>query len=470
MRIGWVLLVVGVLALALAVIGLATREPEGKAGGGAPPYVLPVTLVRVEQADFRGRIELTGTVRSRRSAALAFETDGRIAELEVREGDRVEAGAVLARLDGAAQRLAELSSEASLALARSELAKLEAGVRAEEKLRLEAALAEAQALAAWSASDLARARTLRDQEVGSQATVERLEAELRAAEARVAAAQAELDQARAGTRLEDLEVARARVAVAEAALASARERLEKTELAAPWAGAVVARLASAGEHVDAGESVVELVDLSRREIAVEVPSRWAAEVRPGGRVLVRLDEAPGFTLEAVISARAPAAEEASRNFRALVDVEGDPAGVLAPGMFARLAVDLTPIPGALVVPSDAVRTTEQGAIVVRADPAPAAAAAGPGAGGPDAGGPGAGGSGAPHAGPQPPSLVAAWVPVRVLASADGKSAVQTLGPPLAAGDQLVLTGVDVAFPGAALLPRMAGAPGAASAAAGGAAR
>ncbi len=436
MRIGWVLLVLGIGGLAFAIHQVTSGPAEGAAPPGMPPYVLPVTLATIERADFSAQLELTGSVRSRRSARLAFETRGRIVALPALEGQRVEAGALLARLKDDDLRLALAAAEANLALSRTELQKLEAGAREEEKRRLEADLAEARARAAFAAADLSRAQSLREQDVGSQAQVERLEAERLAAEARVAATQAALDQARAGTRAEDLAIARARVAVAETAVRTAGEELAKAGLRAPWNGVVVARERAEGDHVDVGDVVLELVDLDQREIVIEVPSRWAPSVRAGAAVRVRLDEAPQFALAARVRALVPAADERSRNFRALVDVDpgADPDLVLAPGVFARLTVDLAPIAGALVVPSDCVRMIDAGPIVVRAKPNPPAEPA-------------------PGGMPAPP-FGAEWVPVRVLASSGGKSAIESLGPPIAAGESVVLTGVDIAFPGAPLLPRV----------------
>ena len=78
---------------------------------------------------------------------------------------------------------------------------------------------------------------------------------------------------------------------------------------------------------------------------------------------------------------------------------------------------------AWLVPNDALRRTEQGTVIVTANATPEA------------------------------GLKAAFVPVKVLGTAGGKTAIESLGAPLAAGQKLVVVGVEMAFPDAPLMPR-----------------
>jgi multidrug efflux pump subunit AcrA (membrane-fusion protein) len=169
-----------------------------------------------------------------------------------------------------------------------------------------------------------------------------------------------------------------------------------------------------------------VVDLSRRKIELEVPSRVVPGLGEHPPAVVTLDDRPNLRLATRIDSLVSAADEASGNFRGVVRIgpEQDPERDLKPGLFVRTEVELEPLRDALVVPSDAVRVMTEGRIVVRAVP-----------------------------GEQPQSLVAQWVPVRVLGSEGGWTAVQPLGEELGEGDSIVVTGVDLAFPGAPLLPR-----------------
>lgn len=430
----WLALSIGLGALALAVWYVVT--PDGEAAAPPrPPFVLPVTLCKVESGELRPRARLTGTVRAARRANLAFEVSGTVRELLVEEAQAVARGELLARLDRVDEELALASAEASLALSKREQELLAAGERPEEKRRLAAVLDSARSEEELARSEVARGEKLLASRVLSESEQDKRVSELRVAETRRVATEESLARAMAGTRAEDLAIAAARVDEAEARLATARHALAKTELAAPWAGRVLRRFLSPGDYANDGDAVYELVDLDHLEIHVDVPGRLAERLGSTTRALVRLPGSRPRTFETELDALVPAADEAARSFRAILRLGPGDDGLaeLKPGQFLDVELLLEPIPDALLAPSDALLAGPGGRRVVRAGAGPS---------GPDG----------------KPSLVAEFVPVRVLAEEGGRSALASLegAPALAVGDALILIGADAAFPGAQLLPRTAG--------------
>jgi RND family efflux transporter MFP subunit len=428
---GWVLAGLGGLALVAAGWWLWRPASGGAAGESRPPFVLPVTLTRVERGDLRPRALLSGTVRSENRARLAFEVDGIVRELLAAEAEAVPAGSLLARLENRDEELALASAEAALALAERELERLAAGEREEEKRRLAAVVEASRAEEDLARSEVERGEKLLASLVISESEHDRRISVHRAAERRRAAVEEQYAQALAGTRLEDLAVSRARVDSSRTQLATARHELEKTELHAPWGGSVVRRFVSPGDYVHSGDPIFELAELSSLEVHLEVPGRLAGSLGSETRVRLRLFGQEDFELETELDALVPAADELARSFRAIVRLtaEDNRLGLLRPGMFVDVELLLEPVRDALLVPSDAVLASESGARLVRASSAPD--------------------------GP-PDGLVAEFVPVVVRAQEGGRSAVESLGPPLAEGDQLVLVGADNAFPGAPLALRAPG--------------
>ncbi|MCB9896482.1 MAG: efflux RND transporter periplasmic adaptor subunit [Planctomycetes bacterium] len=431
---GYLVLFVGVAALVGAGVWLGSDPARAADEAGRPPYVLPVTLADVRRDTVSPTVELTGTVRSTRWARASFEIGGVLATLSVEEGDAVAAGAVLARLDDTDEKLAVQQANDNLTVATRRLDLLNAGERGEVKRRLEAELEVARAQEQLAVLEVDRRRELAAVDDVSQAEMDRVQADRRAAVARREAAEQSLAEANAGAREEDKLIAQAQVDVAKTALETAQRSLTKTALLAPWEGTVVRRHVSVGDHLAPGETVVELADLRHLEIVVEVPSRFALRLGSSPRILVHVDEVPDFVYDTRLTVTIPAADIASRNFRGIVRVDTVTVGrdVLRPGMFVRLSLHLADLENAIVVPSDAVRTTEDATLVVRAVPAPD------------------GGDG----------LVGELVPVRVLGSDAGSTAVEPISGKLAPGDRVVMTGVDLAYPGVALLPRDEGADGA----------
>lgn len=428
-NLGFLLLLVGMASLGGAWAWL-TSEDEGAADeGGRPPYVLPVTLATVERGDVRPSVHLTGTVRSARWARLSLELSGALAELHAQEADTVVADQLLAKLDDEDQRLALASFEAARVVAERELQRLQAGERKEEVDRLKAQLDAAEAEEQLADLEVDRRRDLAASSDVSKAEMDRVLATARAATARREAVTQQLAQAEAGTRAEDLAIATARLAQASAASARATRELEKTALFAPWDGVVVSRRRSVGDYVTPGDVLFELADMTNLEIDVEVPSAFGLRLGEQPDVVVRVDEAPDWALATQLDAAVPTADRVSRNFRGIVRLDaGQAEGLLRPGMFARLELMLAAVPDALVVPADAVRTTEAGPVLVVAD-----------------------GEGA--------DLVGRFVPVRVLGAEPTRAAVEPQGEALAPGDRVVVTGVDLAFPGVPLMPRDDGAGG-----------
>ena len=435
---------VGIAAVALALVWLRREAPPAPAAHGRPPFVLPVTTVSVERGDLVPQVQLTGTVRSPSSASLAFARGGRLVELLVRTGDRVEAGALLARLADEDERLALIVAEANLALAESELVLSEAGARVEVLERLKAERDERLAQQTLADLDVQRGAQLVQENYLAKAEQDRREAELAKAQARAAAAGSSLRLAEAGSRVEDIQIARAKLAVAAASVERTAGELRRRSLYAPMDLVVVERSKALGEFLVAGEELMRTVDVSDLEVELEVPANVVARLGASPKVELRSDEISALQWTGVMDTLVPVADPRTRNFRALVRLprDGSAAGLLRPGQFVRAAVELAPAVGALLVPEAAVRQGPNGAEVVRVAEGETL----------HAGGSADAGDGAAEPSPHAEILL-----VRVLAERDGMLAIERVGEaggaPLAAGDRLVLRGLGLAFSNAPLLIR-----------------
>lgn len=438
------LFLAGLGALFGTVWWLRSREPELPAEAGRQPFFVPVTAAEVRRDRVAPEVLVTGNVRSANNAALAFEVSGRLLEILVDDASVVARGDVLARLDDRDAQVALLRAQAAQTLEERELDRLLAGARGEEKRRLAAEVKAQQSSVDLAGRELERGRDLAEDRIISPSQLDVLATTLEEAQSLLAAKQEQLAEAEAGTRPEDIEVARAELGVRAAEVQEAELAVEKTVLVAPFDGVVSRRLASIGDPVAARDPVFELVDLGRREIVAEIPARYAARLSRGATIEITADDLPGFRLETVLDALVPVAESSSGNLRGIarLTAQEDPAQLLSPGFFVRMKLALEPLEDVLIVPADALRLTGSGEIVVRLAPGDS----------PDA----------------PP--VAQWVPVKKLAADRHGVAIEVLSPQtpgdpgepqepeLKAGDRIVVSGVDRAFPGAGLLVRETSAP------------
>lgn len=209
---------------------------------------------------------------------------GRVAEIRVREGDRVAPGDILAVMD-----TAELDSQLMRAEAAMANAEAAVGVAA-------AQVAEAEARLALARSELARAETLSTRDLLSKQDLDIRRTETQVAEAALSAAKADL-------------LARQRAVDAEAAgRDEIAARIADSTLYAQGAGRVLYRLAQPGEILGSGGKVLTLVSLEDVYMEFFLPAAEAPRVRIGDEARVVPDIMPDSAMPAVVSFVSPQAQ------------------------------------------------------------------------------------------------------------------------------------------------------------------
>ncbi|MEG3834587.1 MULTISPECIES: efflux RND transporter periplasmic adaptor subunit [unclassified Microcoleus] len=168
--------------------------------------------VPVEAQNLTVRITSSGTVQPVQRVNLSPKGSGRIAELFVEQGDKVEAGQIVARMESRDVEAQLAQAKAREASARARLAKIEAGNRSEDIASARARLEQAEA-------------SLAQAQAGSRVE------EVAGARARLQQTQAGLQRLRAGSRVEEVSQGRARLAQAQARLADAQTGSVKQEIA-----------------------------------------------------------------------------------------------------------------------------------------------------------------------------------------------------------------------------------------------
>ncbi len=281
---------------------------------------------------------------------LAATVAGRLLEAPFEEGQAVQAGQVVARLDTAASEheLARARAEAEAADARLRL--LVSGSRAEDIRRAEQQLAQAQAELDAATRELDRVATLVDR--GSATEKARDDAVTRrdVAARGVAVLRAELDKLLAGPRREEIAAARAQRAAADAAVGAVNHRIGEATVVAPRDGVITVRAAEPGEVLSPGATIAVLTDLAHPWLNVWVDEPSLAAIRLGDVVEVRAGQPP-VTAQGRVGFVSPVAEFTPKNvqtpneraklvFRVKIALP-DAGGAFKPGMPA----DATFLPG-----------------------------------------------------------------------------------------------------------------------------
>jgi len=224
------------------------------------------TPVRVTTVDFQPLLEphdYVGTIKPRYQSDLGFRLAGKIIERSVNVGDRVKAGALIARLDATDLKL---------------------GFEAQD-------------------AELSAAKSSRDQAVAAEERFRILQGEGHVA-------QAALDE-----RVSAADEARARVARAERSLEMQRNQVAYSELRADKDGIVSALLAETGQVVAAGQTIARVVRLDELEAVVAIPEQKLNETS-ASRASVSLWPSTGQRYEARLREISPQADPVARTFEA----------------------------------------------------------------------------------------------------------------------------------------------------------
>jgi HlyD family secretion protein len=272
-----------------------------------------------DQLRVSGHVEAT-------EVQTAADVGGRILELRVAEGDRIEAGAVIARLDTEDVVLQIARTRADRAAALAQLRLLEAGSRTEDirqaRAQVDAATADAAAIDAEVKAaqlDLDRYQTLLAANAGSvkqrddaQARVDTAQARQRGAQDRVRSARETLARLEAGTRPEEIQAARARLEAADAQIAVLEKSVRDASVTSPLSGIVTQKLVDAGEIIARGTPLVVITDLDNAWANLFVPEPVIPRVALGQPATVFTD-AGGPGIEGKVTFISPRAEFTPRN-------------------------------------------------------------------------------------------------------------------------------------------------------------
>jgi RND family efflux transporter MFP subunit len=295
----WLLLVAGALVVLagwgyFALVGKAlavdTAVAESPSAAGSREAVL----------------EATGYVTARREATVSFKIPGKLEQVLIEEGERVEAGQVIARLD-------DSDAGAQLQLAQARL------------LAAQAQLGQIQVKRDQAERDLKRQRELRNKRLASEEALENAGTQLDALSAQ-------------------LEAQRSQVDVAEAEVQVAQVGYDNTILRAPFSGVVVAKTAQPGEIVSPSSAgggytrtgIGTIVDMASLEIEVDVNEAYINRVKPGQPVQAVLDAYPDWKIPAAVIAIIPTADRSKATVKVRIAIkEKDPR--ILPDMGVRVS-------------------------------------------------------------------------------------------------------------------------------------
>ena len=313
------------LALGAGLGGAAYNNYAAPGGEAEGPIVLAdasqpavelaeIEVTTVAPTDLTDEIRISGALQPLQKVRLVAEVGGRIETVTRQVGDAVAQGDILV----------ELRTDTLQAVLRAREASLEAS---QAQLRL-------------AESILERNRRLGESGVSSQAALLEAEANVLNLTAQTRGLEADIEQARI--------------------------QLEDAVIRAPFDGIVSARSIEPGQAISVGTDLLEIVDISRVEAAVAVPTSRIAQVQVGQEANLSVDGFPGETFPAKVVRISPVAEAGSRAVRVYLQMD-NPDERLRGGMFSTGSLKLRDFPGVIALPASAIRTDDRGDFVLKAE-------------------------------------------------------------------------------------------------------
>jgi RND family efflux transporter MFP subunit len=277
-----VVVVVAVIAAAAALLYIRNSAIEvseatavAASAGAAPTAIL----------------QATGYVTAERETTVSSQISGQLSQVYFEEGQHVQRGQVLARLDDSAQRAALEQANAQLATAQAQLS------------QYQVQLAQAR-------RDFARDAALVDQHLVSEQDFETARTQAATLAAQVKTQQRQVGQARAGVH-------------------AAQVQEDYTIVAAPFSGVVIDKAAQMGEMISPifgggafeAAGVATIVDMSSLEVDVDVNEAYIHRVQPGQPAVAVLDAYPDWNIPAHVIAIVPTADKSKATVKVRVAFE-----------------------------------------------------------------------------------------------------------------------------------------------------
>lgn len=319
-------LVIAALAAAIVVTGGAFVWQNGKSAasehrpgaavtaGQRTIELIPAELHTIKPRGLVDTVRFTGATQPVDQTVVKSRVAGRLAEVLVREGDKVGKGELLARF---------------------ETTELQARVN-ERRSAVEAARAELR----WAARDRSDKEALAARNIVSQAA---------------------MDQSRAAA-----EQKASMVAVAEAQLDVAEKNLADAEVRAPFGGVIGERLANQGESLPIDGKILALLDTSRVEVAAQMPAADVVRMSVGQHASVTLEGFGEHVFPGRVTRISPTAQPGSRSILVFVEILERHDG-LRGGLFGMGTINVKEKGHALAVPASAMRKDAEGDFVLAAE-------------------------------------------------------------------------------------------------------
>ena len=268
-RVG-LLSVLAVLVIFFMSSGCVKKEEVAKK---KREFSLPVQIGKIIFKDVTDQVRTVGNIHAEQRVIINSEVVGQVTEVEVREGDTVKSGDLLARIDSREYQLEVEELEAEISVAEEEFKKAVEGLRPEEKEKLLARVRVNESALGLAIKEQDRFQKLVKDGVTAQSILDEVDDRVRQAEERLREGKAAFEAAKQ-SRHEDIEQLKAEGKGIVKRLEKAQLDFSKTLIHAPFGGVIINKKIEEGAFVQAGSPVIEMFSSARLKAVLEMPQAY----------------------------------------------------------------------------------------------------------------------------------------------------------------------------------------------------
>jgi HlyD family secretion protein len=322
-----------------------------------PESLMPVVVGYPEIGSLESSIMYPGTLKPERIVTVLPETAGKLTNIRVREGDRVDEGEIIASIEKKVTGYQKDQAEAAYHAALAQLKKAERGARPEELENVKALLAQAEQDVAMAATNLDRSRRLFEAGTISQSNFEDIEGRYNTAKMELENAGRNVRLMEEGASEEDLDMARANAAAMKAQYELAKLQYQNTEISAPVTGMVAQLFVDEGSMVSPQVALLVLVQDDPIFVEIPIPEKYYGIIlNKKGLIETRVNptaypDADFFAGRVTNVARMIDPKSRTFNLQVAVENRND---MLRPGMYVNVEIVLSKAEHAVMVPESSL--------------------------------------------------------------------------------------------------------------------
>ena len=356
-RIGFLSIVI-LQTVFLLFLGCSKKEEVAKK---KREFSLPVQIGKIIFKDVIDQVRTVGNIHAEQRVTINAEVEGQITKVEVREGDIVKSGDLLARIDSREYELEVEELEAELSAAKEEFKKAIEGLRPEEKEKLLARVRVNESALGLAIKEQDRFQKLVKDGVTAQSILDEVNDRAQQAKEKLRESRAAFEAAKQ-SRQEDIQQLRAEGEGIIKRLEMAQLNFSKTLIHAPFDGVIVHKKIEEGAFLKVGSPVFEMISSSRLKAVLEIPQSHRNKLKKLKGIDFWIKEL-GLKFKQSGKLRViPDADIYSGNIRAQMELHR-PNRALFPGLTLVGMMNFGIRKNVMHVPSVALVISEKGAVV-----------------------------------------------------------------------------------------------------------